>query len=77
MQYAFQKGIFCRFSGRNKPGTAQVSAQLKVQKSKSFLNIQKNTIVEISTILQYQKTLEGIYKILENLFLAKNSSCAT
>ena len=39
----------------NKPGTAQLGASLKGQKSKKKLNMQKDTNAEISSILQCPK----------------------
>ena len=50
----------------DKPGTAQVGAPLKVQKS--FSHIQKYTFVDISTILQRQIIPQGIRIRLENHF---------
>ena len=65
----------------NKPGTAQVGTQLKAGKCKRFLNLQKETNVEISSTLQCQQMSEMISKRLENYVLpklgtAENPSCS-
>ena len=45
---------------------AQVDVPLKVQKYNTFLNLQKDTNFEISSILQCQHIHEGICIRLEN-----------
>ena len=44
-------------TNNTEPGTAQVGARLKVQKS--ILNMQKDTFLKISSALQCQKTPKG------------------
>ena len=65
----------------NKPGETQVGAPIKVQTNESFLNMQKNTSVEISSILQCQRNRTDEYpKDLKTIFpnwkQQRNPPCA-